>query len=511
MRFGTRVWGFGKFLVLVGAYKASTWVAFLTATGVVLGAAYALWLYRRVVFGPLTDVKAFPADVDLTLVEGAVTNTDNLALARARRDGQALQLRAAARRLAAETDRPLTLLGNGVEWEHFATPRPEPPELAALPRPRIGYVGLLSHFLDFDNPPLPSGQERRRHSAASGRMPRGGRGCQSAVLDSPPPGSRPGGDRRVKLPARVTISEVGPRDGFQIEPEFIPTARKIEVVDRLAESGLSRIEVTSFVHPKAVPQLRDAEQVMAGIRRRPGTRYAALVPNDKGAVRAVDAGVDEVHTVVSASESHNLANVNMTIAESLEKLRAVMQVAERARVPVASGISTSFGCPFEGEVPLARLEGVVRRLVDIGARAIGLADTTGMANPRQITRTLEHLMPRFPAIEWTLHTHDTRAMAIPNILAALELGVTNIDASIGGLGGCPFAPGASGNVCSEDLVHCLHVMGVETGIDLDRLIAVSRRVQDVVGRALPGQIVKAGKADRRHPPPDTVAARMKTA
>jgi hydroxymethylglutaryl-CoA lyase len=247
---------------------------------------------------------------------------------------------------------------------------------------------------------------------------------------------------------------------------------------------------------------------MARIRRRPGTRYAALVPNDKGAVRAVDAGVDEIHTVLSASESHNLANVNMTVAESVEKLRAVMQVAERARVPVACGVSTSFGCPFEGEVPIERLDSVVGRLVGIGARAIGLADTTGMANPRQVARTLEHLMPRYPGIEWTLHTHDMRAMAIPNILAAMELGVTNVDSSIGGLGGCPFAPGASGNVCTEDLVHCLHAMGVETGIDLDALIATSRRVQEIVGRTLPGQIVKAGKWDRRYPVPDGVASRV---
>jgi hydroxymethylglutaryl-CoA lyase len=268
-----------------------------------------------------------------------------------------------------------------------------------------------------------------------------------------------------------------------------------------------RIEVTSFVHPKVVPQLRDAEQVMARIHRRPGTRYAALVPNDKGAVRAADAGVDVIHTVVSASESHNLANVNMTIAESMEKLRAVMDVARKAGLPVNCGISTSFGCPFEGDVPLGQLQSVVARLVDMGARGIGLADTTGMANPRQVARVLEDLMPRFPGIEWTLHTHDTRAMAIPNILAAMEYGLIHFDSSIGGLGGCPFAPGASGNVCSEDLVHCLHAMGISTGIDLDRLIAVSRRVQEIVGRTLPGQIVKAGKSDRKYPVPDGVAAR----
>jgi len=312
----------------------------------------------------------------------------------------------------------------------------------------------------------------------------------------------------MKLPERVTICEVGSRDGFQIEPSFIPTELKVEVVNLLSEAGLPRIEVTSFVHPKVVPQMRDAEEVMARIRRRPGTVYAALVPNDKGAVRAVDAGVDEVRTVVSASESHNLANVNMTVAESLDKVRAVMQVAARARIPVTCAISTSFGCPFEGEVPLGQVERIVSALVDMGARAVGLADTTGMANPRQVAHVLEHLVPRFPGVEWTLHTHDTRAMAIPNILAAMQHGVTHLDASVGGLGGCPFAPGASGNVCTEDLVHCLHAMGVETGIDLDRLLAASRRVQEIVGRPLPGQVVKAGPWTRRYPVPDHVAARL---
>src|SRR6266478_2903866 len=316
------------------------------------------------------------------------------------------------------------------------------------------------------------------------------------------------GEAIMKLPRSVTICEVGTRGGFQIEPDFIPTDQKIEVVDRLSATGMPRIEVTSFVSAKAVPMLRDAEAVMAGIKRRPGTRYSALVPNDKGAVRAVDAGVDDIHTVVSASESHNLANVNMTIGESLTKLAAVAEVARRATVPVVSGISCSFGCPFEGDVPVDHLESVVARLVDMGARGIGLADTTGMANPAQVARVLERLVPRFPGVEWTLHTHDTRAMAIPNVMAAMEHGVTHFDASIGGLGGCPFAPGASGNVCTEDLIHCLHAMGVETGVDLDALIAVSKRVQEIVGRALPGQLVKAGKWDRRYPLPDGVRERL---
>ena len=328
-----------------------------------------------------------------------------------------------------------------------------------------------------------------------------------------------GGQAMMTLPERVTICEVGPRDGFQIEPEWIPTETKVEVIDRLSETGLPRIEVTSFVHPKVVPQMRDAEEVMARIRRRPGTQYVALVPNEKGAVRAVDAGVDAIHTVVSASESHNLANVNMTVAESLGRLRAVLEVAARARVPVSCAVSTSFGCPFEGDVPVARLEWVVRSLVDMGARSVALADTTGMANPRQVTEILERFVPRFPGVEWTLHTHDTRALAIPNILAAMACGVTHFDSSIGGLGGCPFAPGASGNVCTEDLVHGLHAMGVQTGIDLDRLLAVSRRVQEVVGRVAPGPARQGrprdaplpGSRRRRRPPAGRAGGRRRVA
>ena len=315
----------------------------------------------------------------------------------------------------------------------------------------------------------------------------------------------------MKLPERVTICEVGTRDGFQIEPDFIATEQKVEVVNLLSDAGVPRIEVTSFVSPKAVPQLRDAEAVMAAIRRRPGTRYAALVPNDKGASRAVDAGVDVIHTVLSASESHNLANVNMRIADSIERMRAVAQIAARAGVPMHCGISTSFGCPFEGDVPVEHLEAIVARLVELGARGIGLADTTGMANPRQVSTVLERLMPRFPGVEWTLHTHDTRAMAIPNILTAMACGVTSFDASIGGLGGCPFAPGASGNVCSEDLVHCLHAMDVATGIDLAKYIAVSKRVEQIIGRALPGQVMKAGPSTRRYPLPDSVATKLSDA
>lgn len=312
----------------------------------------------------------------------------------------------------------------------------------------------------------------------------------------------------MKLPARVTITEVGTRDGLQIEARFVPAPEKIAIVDKLSEAGLPRIQVTSFVHPKAVPQMRDAAEVLTGITRRPGTRYTALVPNERGAERALAAGVDEIDTVLSASETHNLANVNMTIAESIERMRAVVDLGRGAGVPVVGGISTSFGCPFEGDVPLPHLESVVARLVDLGVAGVALADTTGMANPLQVARTFEYLMPKFSGVDWHLHTHDTRAMAIPNILAAMECGVTNFDASCGGLGGCPFAPGASGNVCTEDLVHCLHAMGVETGIDLDLLMEAAALVERAVGHPLPGQIIKAGPAARRYPAPDHVRERL---
>jgi hydroxymethylglutaryl-CoA lyase len=198
----------------------------------------------------------------------------------------------------------------------------------------------------------------------------------------------------------------------------------------------------------------------------------------------------------------------MTVAESLAKLAAVAQVAQEAHVPLQGGISTSFGCPFEGEVPLGQLESIVARLVELGFSGICLADTTGMANPAQVRRTLEYLMPKFPDVEWTLHTHNTRAMAIPNVLAAMDCGVTHFDASIGGLGGCPFAPGATGNVCTEDLVHCLHAMGYETGIALDRLIDTARCVEEIIGRPLPGQVMKAGTWERRYPLPERVMERL---
>ncbi len=312
----------------------------------------------------------------------------------------------------------------------------------------------------------------------------------------------------MHLPKHVEVCEVGMRDGLQIEPGFVSTEEKIAIVDRLSGTGLRRIQVTSFVSPKAVPQLRDAAEVFAGIRRAPSVVYSALVPNERGAQRAVEAGVDELDTVLSASDTHNLANVNMTTAESLDRMSAVAEIARRAGVPVVAGVATSFGCPFEGEVPLARLEWVVRGLVDLGAKSVCLADTTGMANPLQVQQTFEYLTPKFPGVEWHLHMHDTRAMGIPGILAAMEAGVTHFDASFGGLGGCPFAPGASGNVCTEDLVHCLDAMGVQTGVDLEKLVETATRGEQALGHPLRGQIIKAGPSTRRYDPPEGVRERL---
>ncbi len=312
----------------------------------------------------------------------------------------------------------------------------------------------------------------------------------------------------MKLAQRVEICEVGMRDGLQIEPGFVSTEEKIEIVNRLSGTGLRRIQVSSFVSPKAVPQLADAAEVFAGIRRAPGVVYSALVPNERGAQRAIEAGVDELDTVLSASDTHNLANVNMTTAESLDRMSAVAEIARRAGVPVVAGISTAFGCPFEGAVPLERLEWLVRGLVALGVKGVCLADTTGMANPLQVQQTFEQLVPRFRGVEWHLHMHDTRAMGIPGILAAMAAGVSHFDASFGGLGGCPFAPGASGNVCTEDLIHCLEAMGVHTGVDLEKLVETATRGEQAVGHPLRGQLIKAGPSSRRYEPPEHVRARL---
>lgn len=297
----------------------------------------------------------------------------------------------------------------------------------------------------------------------------------------------------MDVPERVTVTEVGPRDGLQNEAAFVPTETKVELLRRLGETGLSRIEAVSFVHPKAIPQMADAAQVMAHLQRRPGVTYIALVPNEKGAARALEARADEVAVVVSASETHNRRNVNRTIAESLEEVRQVAARAREAGLPWSGYVSVAFGCPYEGDVELERVLALSARMVELGASSISLGDTTGMGHPRQVAQMVQRFRERFGETRLRLHFHDTRGAGLANVLAALEEGATEFDASVGGLGGCPYAPGAAGNVATEDLVHLLHEMGVETGVDLDRLLGVARFAEEVVGRPLPGKVKQAGK------------------
>lgn len=302
------------------------------------------------------------------------------------------------------------------------------------------------------------------------------------------------------LPHRAIITDVVCRDGFQDEPQIVPTEEKLRVIDGLVRAGVTSIEATSFVHPKVVPQMADADEVVARAPRGKGVRYSALLPNLKGAQRAIAAGIDEIHLVVSASDSHNRANLNRTTHESLEQLAQVAEYVQReaSHVTLVGTIATSFGCPFEGDVPFTRLSQVIERFVGMGMEQIVLADTTGMANPQQVGRTVRAAMERFPGIEWGLHLHNTRGMGLANAYAGLQAGITRFDSSLGGLGGCPFAPGATGNISTEDLVHMLHEMGVETGIDLDALIAEARQLQNIVGHELASFVIKGGKSCDLH-------------
>ncbi len=296
----------------------------------------------------------------------------------------------------------------------------------------------------------------------------------------------------MSIPARVTINEVGPRDGLQNEDGFVETGKKVEFIERLAATGLRRIEAVSFVHPKAIPQMRDASAVMAALPRPEGVTYLALVPNEVGARNAIAANTHEIGTVVSASESHNGSNVQRSIAESLSGIAGVAQLTTAAGTPWQGYISTAFGCPYEGDVPAAKVVEIARALVALGATAISLGDTIGAANPRQVSTLIRILRAAIPDTPLRLHFHDTRGTALANVLAALEEGIDSFDGSVGGLGGCPYAPGAAGNVATEDLVYMLHEMGVETGVDLQGLVDVARWAEQLVGRPLPGRVKQAG-------------------
>ena len=295
---------------------------------------------------------------------------------------------------------------------------------------------------------------------------------------------------------RLYIQEVVTRDGFQAESSFIPSADKIALINRLSQAGYAKIEVTSFTSPKAIPMLADAEEVMSKIERVPGVVYTVLIPNLKGAERALRVGVDEFNLVMSVSEAHNQSNLRMTRADSATALGDVIRLAHDAKVAVNVSLSTSFGCPMSGMTPLSELMHWIDHFANEGVRGISICDTTGMANPQHVKEVCEQAQSKYPAMEWTLHFHNTRGMGLANALAAVEVGINRFDSSLGGLGGCPYAPGATGNVCTEELVHMFDLMGYNTNINLDLLLECSAQLRDLVGRALPSQLLLAGKVDR---------------
>ena len=299
------------------------------------------------------------------------------------------------------------------------------------------------------------------------------------------------------LPSRVRIVEVGPRDGLQNEAAFVPTADKIAFVNRLSEAGHAMIEVSAFVSPKWVPQMADAAAVFAGMARQPGVRYTALVPNLQGLARARDARVDEVAVFPAASETFSKRNINQTIDEALAQAKQLCDAARGANLPVRAYLSTSFGCPFEGAVPPARVADLTARLIDLGAYEVALSDTIGIAHPRQVSELLNHVVPRVPVSKLALHFHDTRGTALVNVYAGLEAGVAVFDASAGGLGGCPYAPGATGNLATEDLVYLLDGLGIDTGVRLDGIAEASRAIEPLVGHPLPSRMFRALQATRR--------------
>ncbi len=310
---------------------------------------------------------------------------------------------------------------------------------------------------------------------------------------------------------RIFMQEVGTRDGLQAEAAFVPTEDKIALVDALSDAGLAKIEVTAFVSPKAIPALRDAEVVLNEIRRVPGVVYSALVPNVRGAERAIESKADELNLVMSASESHNLSNLRMTREQSFAALAEVAAMARQAGVAVNISLSCAFGCPMEGDVdPQGVLAWCERYVNEVGATGVTLCDTTGMAYPTQVAELTAAFRARWPGTELTLHFHNTRGLGMSNVLAAIAAGADRFDASVGGIGGCPYAPGASGNVCSEEIVHGLQLMGYDTGVDLGKLVAAAARLPVLIGHDIPSQITKAGARLDLHPRPadfDEIRAR----
>jgi hydroxymethylglutaryl-CoA lyase len=299
---------------------------------------------------------------------------------------------------------------------------------------------------------------------------------------------------------RIFFNDVVARDGFQIEPNFIPTDDKVALIDALSQCGFAKIEVTSFTSPKAIPMLRDAEEVMSRIERVPGVEYTVLVPNLRGAERAFESRADEFNLVMSTSETHNLANLRMGREKSVAGLTEVIRFVDN-RTPINVSLSTAFGCPMEGEVAQSVVEEFVQRFADLGVRGVSICDTTGMAHPAQVSKMAEDLLRKFESVQLTFHFHNTRGMGLANILAAVQSGITRFDGSLGGLGGCPYAPGASGNISSEDAIHMLDAMGYETGIDLNTLLTIAKQLPQIVGHSVPGQVLRAGRIHDLHPIP----------
>src|SRR5215469_14320437 len=337
----------------------------------------------------------------------------------------------------------------------------------------------------------------RTRPGARPRCPRtGGKGSRRSSRS----GNRSGRESKgmSDIPERISLREVGPRDGLQNE-DPVPTPAKIALIDRLGQTGVSRIEAVSFVRAEAIPQMADADAVWAGVARVPSVRYSALAPNLRGARRALDAGFTEVEVVVSASDTHNRKNVNRSTEQSLDEIAVVIDEAHQRGATCQVIISTAWGCPYEGDVPVERVLWAAGRAVADGADSVSFGDTTGMATPRRVRDLVGGFRSRHPDTPLHLHFHNTRGTGLANVLAALELGVDDFDASVGGLGGCPYAPGASGNIATEELVYMVEDMGVATGVDLAAMIEAAAAAERIVGRELPSQVLRAGPRTRTIP------------